>query len=62
MDKIKLLTFSVIGLLVLNIGVICFLFFKRPHLENINQGNNTRTPKEIIIKKLHFDANQINKY
>jgi protein CpxP len=62
MDKTKLLTFSVIGLLLLNVGIICFLFFNRPHLEHLNQGSNTRTPKEIIIKKLHFDPNQINKY
>ena len=51
--------YSVIGLLLLNIGIICFLYFSRPNrkLEQIN-----KSPKEIIIEKLHFDTNQIDKY
>ena len=59
MNKLKLLTYSVIGLLLLNVGIICFLFFSRP---NRNPEQNNRRPKEIIIEKLHFDANQIDKY
>lgn len=59
MDKIKLLTYSVIGLLLLNVGIICFLFFSRPF--RIFEENHRR-PKEIIVEKLHFDANQIEKY
>jgi hypothetical protein len=59
MDKIKLLTYSVIGLLLLNVGIIGFLFFSRP---NRNPNENHRRPKEIIAEKLHFDANQIKKY
>ena len=59
MDKIKLLTYSVIGLLLLNVGIICFLLFSRP---NRNPEGNHRRPKEIISEKLHFDAKQIEKY
>lgn len=59
MDKIKVLTFAVIGLVVLNIGIISFLYFTNP---NSNPEDNRRKPKDIIIDKLHFDANQIKKY
>jgi hypothetical protein len=59
MEKIKLLTYAVIGLVVLNLGIISFLYLTRP---NPNQGENRRRPKDIIIEKLHFDANQIKKY
>lgn len=59
MDKIKLLTYSVIGLVLLNIGIIGFLYISRP---NNNPHDLGRKPKDIIIEKLHFDANQIQKY
>lgn len=59
MNKIKLLTFSVIGLLFLNIGVICFLYFSRP--TDRNDRFNPK-PREIISEKLHFDSNQIKSY
>ena len=59
MDKIKLLTYSVIGLVLLNIGIISFLYITRP---NSNQDHNRRKPKDIIIEKLHFDSDQIQKY
>jgi hypothetical protein len=59
MDKIKLLTYSVIGLLLLNVGIIVFLFFSRP---NRNPEGNQRRHKEFISEKLHFDANQNEKY
>ena len=59
MDKIKLLTYAVIGLLLLNVGIIGFLFFSRP---NRNPSENNRRPKEIIAEKLHFDTKQIEKY
>ena len=58
MDKIKLLTYSVIGLLLLNVGIICFLFFSR---QNRNPEVNHRRHKEFISEKLHFDANQNEK-
>ena len=59
MDKIKLLSYSVIGLVLLNVGIISFLYISRP---NPNQEYNRRRPKDIIIEKLHFDSNQIKKY
>jgi hypothetical protein len=59
MDKIKLLTYSVIGLILLNIGIICFLYISNL---NSNQDENRRRPKDIIIAKLRFDDNQIKKY
>jgi len=59
MDKIKLLTYAVIGLLLLNVGIIGFLFITR---SNRNPEGNHRRPKEIIAEKLHFDVNQIEKY
>lgn len=55
MDKIKLLTWSVIGLLLLNLSTIGFLFF------NSNERNQPK-PKEIVIEKLHFDKQQQEKY
>jgi hypothetical protein len=59
MDKIKLLTYSVIGLVLLNIGIIGFLYLSRP---NPNRDDNRKKPKDIIIVKLHFDATQEKKY
>jgi protein CpxP len=59
MDKLKLLTYSVIGLILLNIGIICFLYISNL---NSNQDENRRRPKDIIIEKLHFNDNQIKKY
>lgn len=59
MDKIKFLTYSVILLLLLNLGIISFLYLTRP---NTNLDDNRRKPKDIIIEKLHFNANQIKKY
>lgn len=59
MDKIKLLTYSVIGLVLLNIGIISFLYLSKP---NSNRDDNRRKPKDIIIEKLHFDATQEKKY
>ncbi|MEY3499859.1 MAG: hypothetical protein RL308_1528 [Bacteroidota bacterium] len=62
MNKIKLLTFSVIGLLILNLGIICYLFFSKPSFENRGRNDGGRNPKEVIGKRLHFDENQIKQY
>lgn len=62
MNKIKLLTFSVIGLLILNVGIICFLFFSKPAFENRERIGIAKNPKEVIGKRLHFDANQLKQY
>lgn len=65
MDKMKLLTIAVITLFLLNVGTLGFLIFSgsnkehRPHAGGF-QGRPK--PREIIIKKLDFDTNQIKKY
>ena len=60
MEKTKLLTIAVIGLLVINFGTLGFLLLgpkghKQPH-------EGRPKPKEIITDKLHFDANQQKDY
>jgi len=60
MEKTKLLTISVIGLLLLNFATLGFLFLngsREHHLPHEGQ-----KPREIIIDKLHFDANQQKEY
>ena len=61
MEKTKLLTITVIGLLLLNLGTLGFLFFngKRDHR---GPSEGRPEPKEIIIEKLHFDAAQQKEY
>ena len=65
MEKTKLLTISVIGLLLLNFATLGFLFLngsrghKHPFDGPPHGGQN---PKEIVIEKLHFDANQRKEY
>jgi hypothetical protein len=65
MDKTKLLTFSVIALLLINLGTLGFLFLTSSN-SNHPHGNNDfkrrPEPKEIIIKKLNFDSKQISEY
>ena len=58
MNKTKLLSIAVIILLLLNIGILSFLFFKK----HDNHKNEKKMPKDIVIEKLHFDKNQIEMY
>ena len=60
MEKTKLLTITVFGLLLLNLGTLSFLFFnsRKEHRPPHDRHN----PKEIIIDKLHFDAAQQKEY
>lgn len=58
MNKTKVLGFAVIALLVLNFGILAFLFFSK----NDNGPRGRKMPREIIIEKLHFDENQIVDY
>jgi protein CpxP len=60
MEKTKLLTIAVIGLLLINLGTLGFLLLNNkqhrpPH------GDRTE-PKEIIIEKLNLDKNQQSEY
>lgn len=60
MEKTKLLTITVVGLLLLNLGTLGFLFLNGK--DNRREHEGRREPKQIIIKKLHFDANQQKEY
>jgi len=60
MEKTKLLTVGVIGLLVINLGTLGFLLLgpkghKPPH-------EGRPEPREIITEKLHLDATQQKEY
>lgn len=55
MNKIKLLTFSVVALLLLNFGILGFLFLSGPN-------QRKHEPREVVIHELHFDGNQIANY
>lgn len=59
MDKVKLLTFSVVALLILNFGVLGFLVFSKGKNHRLEKHE---TPREIIIDTLKFDENQVDKY
>ncbi len=54
MSKIKLLTLTVIVLMLINIITLAFFFSKRPM--------NRKNPKEVVIEKLHFDEKQVATY
>lgn len=59
MSKIKLLSVAVIGLLVLNLCMVAFLWFRKPPPPaRLEQGG----PKKIIIHRLHFDHRQVAQY
>ncbi len=58
MNKSKVLGFTVIALVILNFGILLFLFLSKG-----NEGPRGRKmPREIVIEKLHFDENQIIEY
>ena len=61
MEKTKLLTITVIGLLLLNTGTLGFLFFNGPNEHRPPHGCRPE-PKAIIIEKLHFDDKQQKEY
>lgn len=55
MQKSKFLTILIIVLLLVNVTMVAMLFFGNPNKRH-------EKPREIIIRELHFDANQIKKY
>jgi Spy/CpxP family protein refolding chaperone len=61
MNKPKLLTIAVVGLLLLNLGMITMFLFKGkpPRHEGGKQGEG---PKKIIIERLNFDEGQQQQY
>lgn len=60
MEKTKLLTVAVIGLLVINFGTLGFLLLGPKGHRPPHEGRPE--PKEIIIEELHFDAAQQKEY
>jgi protein CpxP len=61
MEKTKLLTVAVIGLLLINFGTLGFLLTRgKGHRPPREVGRPE--PKEIIIHKLHFDGAQQKEY
>lgn len=58
MSKIKILTLGLIGMVVLNLATIGFLILNKPRMGAERDGG----PKNIIIKKLHFDQAQTENY
>jgi protein CpxP len=59
MEKNKLQRIIIIGLIVLNIGLIGFVFL-RPHGKGPHRKH--MEPKHAIIEKLHLDKTQIEAY
>lgn len=63
MEKQKLITFSIVALLLLNIGTLGFLYFTEPkHGAMPPRPHGRIEPREIIIQKLHFDEQQQAQY
>ena len=67
MSKIKLLSIAVVGLLLVNAGILAFLFFRQPSQPPMDGPGRPgpgagEGPKRIIIERLHFDAEQITQY
>lgn len=66
MSKMKLLSIAVIGLLILNLGIVGFLFFSkplRPHDRPNGRPPFERVkPQKEIIERLHFDSDQVRQY
>lgn len=59
MNKSKLLIISVVILILLNIGLVVVLTLQH---SSRRPPHKMRSPKQIVIEKLHFDANQIKNY
>jgi superoxide dismutase len=56
MSRTKFLTLTIVVLFLINIITLAFFTMKGP------SGRDGKPPKEIIIKKLHFDDKQIKAY
>lgn len=60
MDKFKLLSISVVLLLLINLGML-FYIIRTPH-NNQHERRHHESPKNIIIQKLQFDEAQQQEY
>lgn len=61
MNKTKLLTIAVFGLLLLNLGMMTIFLFKGKPLKH-EGGPKGEGPKKIIIERLNFDEGQQKQY
>ena len=64
MERTKLLTITIIGLLLLNFATLGFLFMSGPrgHKRPNERPEGRPDPREIIIERLHFDVKQEKEY
>lgn len=63
MSKIRLLSLAVLSLLVLNLGLLSFMFFNRPMRPPMDRAPEGREgPKRLIIERLHFSRQQAEQY
>ncbi len=64
MNRTKLLTIAVLGLLLINISTLCVLILHKPHRPPMGEVSIPpgEGPKRIIIERLHFDDAQQQQY
>ena len=63
MTKVKLLTIAVVGLLLINLGVLAFLFLRPPQGPPPGRpGGRMEEPRHIIIRELGLDDKQVGEY
>lgn len=64
MSKQKMLTIAVVGLLLLNLGLIGFLMLQKPmHPPGVLPMSGAQQgPRQLIIDKLHLDTTQVARY
>ncbi|MFZ4621341.1 MAG: hypothetical protein ACOYNS_12345 [Bacteroidota bacterium] len=60
MNKTKLLTIAVAVLFLMNVGIISFLLLNKP--PRPDGGRNGEGPKRLVIERLHFNKEQIDRY
>lgn len=63
MSKLKLLTFAIIGLLTINLGMVAFFMLSKPPKYPERLPSMQREgPRNLIISRLHLDTEQIVQY
>jgi len=63
MSRTKLLTIAIIGLLLLNLGTLTFMFLQNSHHDLMHGSKDKEQgPKYIIIARMHFNQTQKLKY
>lgn len=67
MNKIKFLMVIVVGLCLVNIGLMAFIFFRQPPMPGDEMHGppgiqSEDRPRHLIIKRLDFDEAQVRQY